>query len=118
MIAATKKKKYLLGRVFTLRTDHRELQYLLSQGESKQTPSRLEIRREKLACFNYKTEFNSGENNQLADWLSRSSTKIDHKESPLKEEYVINEVESRITDNPLYYSEKMKALVQVIKAEQ
>ena len=31
---------------------------------------------------------------------------------------MINEVESRITDNPLYYSEKMKSLVQVIKADQ
>ena len=40
--AANKMKKYLLGREFTLRTDHRALQYLLSQGESKRTASPLE----------------------------------------------------------------------------
>ena len=86
-VAATQKlRKYLLGRKFVLRTDHKALVSLLSQVLSKRRESRIERWRGKLSCFDYTVEYIQGQNNQIADWLSRYASPIDHNEVPLKEE--------------------------------
>ena len=109
-------RKYLLGRKFILKTDHRALVSLLSQRSAKTSSARTERWREKVSCFNYDVEYIKGTDNQLADWLSRSATKVDHCEIPLKEEYVINMVRKHedLREIP-GYEEDLKLLVKIIK---
>ena len=109
-VAATQKlRKYLLGRSFILRTDHKALVTLLSQVLSKRTESRIERWREKLSYFDYIVEYIQGQNNQMADWLFRSAGPVDHEEIPLKEEFVINEILRRHGGQvPEYSAELMK----------
>jgi hypothetical protein len=115
--ACEKMKKYLLGRRFTLRTDHRALVYLLSQKSSKTTSSRVERWREKLSCFDYVVELVKGQNMGMADWLSRSPSTVDHEEHPLKEEFVINEVRSVLKKTGFAYAEAFKRLVVLVKSD-
>ena len=74
----TKLRKYLLGRPFTLKADYRILVTLLSQSKIERTISRIERWREKLAGFDYKVVFIKDKENEIVDWLSRSSGEISH----------------------------------------
>ena len=85
----------------------------LSKVLSKRTKSRIGRWREKLSCFDYTVEYIQGQNNQIADWLSRSASPIDHDEVPLKEEFVINEILKRHGGpTPRYEAE----LIEVVSA--
>ena len=109
-VAATQKLwKYLLDRSFILRTDHKALVTLLPHALSKRTESSIERWRGKLSCFDYTMEYIQGQNNQIADWLSRSAGPVDHEEISLKEECVINEILKRHDGQvPEYSAELMK----------
>ena len=65
--AVTKMKKYLLGRTFTLKTDHRALETLLSQKKANKTSARTERWREKVSQFDYNVEYIKGADNEIAD---------------------------------------------------
>ena len=111
-----KLRKYLLGRKFILRTDHRALISLLSQRSCKTSSARTERWREKVSCFDYDIEYVKGKDNEIADWLSRSTEITDHTVLPLKEEYVINEVRARMS-YPVapVYSKELKQLTEIIE---
>ena len=116
-VAAMKKfQKYLLGRKFTLRTDHKALTTLLGKGKTKISSARTERWREKISMFDYKVEYIKGKENTIADWLSRSSKDTTHDEVPLKEEYVMNEVR-KTGQQRLHYNNKMKRLVKIIRED-
>ena len=114
--AMEKCRKYLLGRRFILKTDHRALVSLLSQRSTKTSSARTERWREKVSCFDYEVEFIKGTDNNIADWLSRSATTVDHREVPLKEEFVINVVkqDAGLREIP-EYEDEMKILVKIVK---
>ena len=54
--------------------------------------ARTERWREKISTYDYHVEVIPGVENKIADWLSRSSQQVDHRELPLIEEYVVNAV--------------------------
>ena len=114
-VSAIKKlRKYLLGRHFTLETDHRSLVTLLSQDKVKTTIARVERWREQLSLYNYTVKYLPGKENEIADWLSRSAVKHDHQEVELKEEYVINALKKESAEVN-EYSEEMKQIAHAIK---
>ena len=113
--AVTKLRKYLIGRHFTLQTDHRALQTLLSQTKIKRTLARIERWREKLSCFDYSIEYIKGEDNNIADMLSRTASETDHKEVPLKEELVINSINVEKPSFSSNYENNLKRLAEIIK---
>ena len=65
--------KYLVGREFTLFTDHRPLLKILGRYEGVPTlaVTRLQRRALLLSAYNYKLEFKSGVDNKEADLLTR-----------------------------------------------
>ena len=63
-------EKFLLGRKFTLRTDHKPLQSLLKPANRRQS-SKFERWREWLSHFDFETVYLPGAQNQTADALSR-----------------------------------------------
>ena len=108
-------KKYLMGRNFVLRTDHRALIALVGQNTTKVSSARTERWREKIACFNFSVEYIRGKDNSIADWLSRSSVVVDHEETPLSEEFVINEVKSRLEGTILEYGVELNEVLRIIE---
>ncbi|XP_030479409.2 uncharacterized protein LOC115696659 [Cannabis sativa] len=66
--AVTKWRQYLLGRHFTIRTDHKSLKELLTQVI--QTPEQQQVLR-KLIGFHFSIEYKAGKENSVADALSR-----------------------------------------------
>lgn len=66
--AVRKFRQYLHGRPFTLRTDHASLQWLQS---ARMENSKLERWALRLQEFDYTVEYIKGENNTVADHLSR-----------------------------------------------
>ncbi len=74
-------EKFLLGRPFTLRTDHQALTTLLNNPESKRQSSKFQRWKERLAEFDYKLEYIPGPQNQIADYLSRIHDKSGRPES-------------------------------------
>ena len=64
-------EKLLLGRRFTLRTDHQSLLTLLTAPNSKRQTAKFERWKERLAAFDYTIEYLPGPRNQAADSLSR-----------------------------------------------
>ncbi|XP_031339506.1 uncharacterized protein K02A2.6-like [Photinus pyralis] len=70
--------QYLMGQQFTIQTDHRPLVSIL--GETKGIPqmaaSRLQRWSAFLSGFSYKLEYIKGENNNVADMLSRHPVDI------------------------------------------
>ena len=50
----------------------------------------------------------------MADWLSRSTSSVDHEEAPLMEEYVVNEVKKRLDGSPFEYDSEMKEVLRTI----
>ena len=115
--AMVKFRKYLLGRHFTLQTDHKALETLLAQDKSTRTAARVERWRERVACFSYDVEYIKGETNEMADWLSRSAEETMHRETPLKEEYVVNQIENDLEyeNDPTKYGNWMIRLSQIVK---
>ena len=56
-----------------------------------------------------------GQDNPIADWLSRSENTIDHEDIPLKEEYVLNSVLQRVGGSPHEYGPELRELVEAVK---
>ena len=73
VFGVTKFRQYLLGRHFTLLTDHKPLITLM--GEHKPVPQLASARIKQwsllLAAYNYTIEFIPGKQNVYADFLSR-----------------------------------------------
>ena len=70
-------EKLLLGRRFTLQTDHQALQALLSNPTSKRQSSKFCRWRERLSHFDYTVKYLPGKDNQMADALSRLWARAD-----------------------------------------
>ncbi len=64
-------EKFLLGRPFTLRTDHQALTTLLNNPQGKRQSSKFQRWKERLAEFDYSMEYVPGHENKVADYLSR-----------------------------------------------
>ena len=64
-------EKFLRGRHFTLRTDHKPLLQLLHSPTSKRQSAKFERWRERLGHFDFSTEYLPRPLNQVADDLSR-----------------------------------------------
>ena len=116
--AMTKLKKYLLEIHFVLQTDHRALESLLSQKPNKRSMARTERWREKLGCFDYTVEHIRGQDNVIADCLSRKAEKIDHKEVALNEEFVINSIKDNCPEVAQEYGTKMKEITKIIETNE
>ena len=73
IFGVTKFRQYLLGRKFTVQTDHRPLLKLLGSNES--VPSLVSARLKKwklvLTAYDYEIQYLPGKENVLADFLSR-----------------------------------------------
>ena len=89
---------------------------LLSQEKIRQTTARIERWRERLSCFNYTIQYIPGKTNEIADWLSRSPSKIDHEEIVLKEELVINALDKQKA-NTKHYSNEFIELAEAIEKD-
>ena len=48
-----------------------------------------------MSIYDYDVEFVRGVDNEMADWLFRSTNRIDHLEETLKWKFVINKVKTR-----------------------
>lgn len=66
--AIRKWRPYLLGKPFTVRTDHKSLKYLLEQRITTPAQTR---RLPKILGYDYKIEYKRGTENQAANSLSR-----------------------------------------------
>ena len=64
-------EKYLLGRHFTIRTDHGSLRTLLTQHTSSRKSAKFGRWLERLSRFDYNIQHIRGEHNYMADALSR-----------------------------------------------
>ena len=82
--------QYLFGRPFTIKSDHKPLQYLL--GENKGIPSMASARVQRwaltLSAYNYKVQYVPGRDHANADVFSRLPLPVQPKEVPLPEELV------------------------------
>ncbi|GFN96936.1 integrase core domain protein [Plakobranchus ocellatus] len=66
-------KKYLLGRHFTLRTDHSSLASLLRSTTDSRKSAKFTRWLDRLSPFDYTVEYRQGKDNLVADALSRLS---------------------------------------------
>ena len=84
IFGVTKFHKYLVGRKFTIHTDHKPLMYLF--GEHKQIPSTVSARVTRwalqLSGYNYSVSYKPGTEIANADGLSRLPLPITSKELP------------------------------------
>ena len=64
-------EKYLLGRTFTLRSDHQPLMSLLQKASNKRQSSKFGRWAERLAEFDFKFEYKKGSENVVPDAISR-----------------------------------------------
>ena len=82
--------QYLFGRPFTIKSDHKPLQYLL--GEKKGIPSMASARVQRwaltLSAYNYKVQYVPGREHANADVFSRLPLPVQPKEVPMPEELV------------------------------
>ena len=115
--AVTRLRKYLLGCRFILQTDNRPLKTLLSQTKARRTIARIERWCEKLSCFDYEVEYLKGEDNFMTDWFSRSPKGVDHEETHLKEEIVINAINTK-ADRHYTYSDEFSELAYAVREDQ
>ena len=69
-------EKYLLGRHFILRTDHQALKTLLHQFGNGRKSGKFARWFERLQIFNYTIEYVKGENNVVADAMSRLASNV------------------------------------------
>ena len=65
--------------------------------------------------YDYHVEVIPEVEKKIADWLSRSSRQVDHRELPLIEEYVVNAVRQRVAVMSHEYGPEYRDLVEVIK---
>ncbi len=76
--------KYLLGKAFTLRTDHAGLTSILgNEQHNKRTTDKFARYRERLEAFDFKPEYLKGEENAVADALSRLTTTEAQRDAPI-----------------------------------
>ena len=68
-------EKYLLGRPFTLQTDHSALKTLLTSRASRRESSKFPRWLDRLLTFDFKPEYIKGAENKVADALSRLVTR-------------------------------------------
>jgi hypothetical protein len=87
---------FLLGRHFVVLTDHANLQYLQSQDVGKVARWALYLQ-----AFDFKLIYIKGENNQVADWLSRALP-LDVDDDELIEKMVV----------PVYLAEEQRRVVE------
>ena len=92
-------EKFLLGRRFTLRTDHQALTTLLRQYGHGRKSGKFARWFERLSVFDYKIEYRKGSQNQVADYLSRLTSKA--TELGVPEPQVDNRVVKAVTENGL-----------------
>ena len=71
---------YLLGKKFVLRTDHQALKALLLKPGNKHQSAKFQRWFDRLSQFNFTVEYKKGNENQVADVLSRMPSK--DKEPP------------------------------------
>ncbi len=64
-------EKFLLGRHFLLRTDHMALKRLLTSHKTKRESAKFYRWQERLSAFDYKVAYHPGNQNHVADALSR-----------------------------------------------
>lgn len=76
---------YLLGRHFTLRTDHQSLVSLLSSQGTGRRPLHFTRWSERLLRYNYTVEYRKGSENQVADALSRLSVPCPSEKASFEE---------------------------------
>jgi transposase InsO family protein len=69
--ACEKWEKFLLGRHFTLRTDHRPLTFLLKKHWQGRQSAKFVRWNDRLAQFDFQIEYRPGAENDVADFLSR-----------------------------------------------
>ena len=83
--------QYLFGRSFTIKSDHKPLQYLL--GEKKGIPSmaseRVQCWALTLSAYDYRVQYVPGKEHANADLLSRLPLPEQPKEIPMPEELVL-----------------------------
>ena len=68
-------EKYLLGRHFTLRTDHQALTTLLTRHGKGRKSGKFSRWFTRLSAFDYSVEYRHGVDNQVADYMSRLNSK-------------------------------------------
>ena len=93
------------------------LETLLSQGNCGRTGARIERCRERLSCYDYDVEYIKGADNEIASPPSRSAIPSNHEETPLADEFVINEIADRLDGNSFDYKEELKDLPRIISEE-
>lgn len=71
MLACEHWEHLLLGRQFTLRTDHQALTSILSHGKDRRQTSKFLRWKERLEAFDFILEYIPGPHNAVADYLSR-----------------------------------------------
>jgi hypothetical protein len=74
--------KFLLGRHFTLKTDHASLTSILTQHTSRRKSAKFTRWLERLSQFDYNVVHIKGENNVIADFLSRLPLDGQHATNP------------------------------------
>ena len=97
--ACTKFQIYLLGKQFTVHTDHKPLVFIFNKPKSE-NPYRVERMRLKLQGFNFEVKYVKGSQNPI-DYLSRKPrelTEHDRKESKLFEKHVNWVISSGLPD--------------------
>ena len=67
-----------------------------------------------MSLYNYTIQYIPGNTNEIADWLSRSSKKIDHEDIILKEELVINSLDVSQKKDTKLYSKEFLELAEAI----
>ena len=85
--ACEKWNTYLWGRKFTLRTDHQALVTLLSKGSDRQA-MRIARWSCRLMRYNYDVEYKRGDENKVADCLSRLPLRANENEYDTEDEVI------------------------------
>ncbi len=90
VVAVEKFEKFLLGRKFTLRTDHEALKTLLKQRGKGRESGKFTRWAERLAFFDFQPEYKKGSKNFVADYLSRVPSEPPAEEDPIDQIVVRN----------------------------
>ena len=93
-------EKFLLGRHFTLRTDHQALTTLLRSYGKGRKAGKFARWFERLSNFNYTIEFRRGKDNKVADALSRLHMKASELGVP---DYTVSKMISTVTEHGLSF---------------
>eukprot|EP00117_Sycon_ciliatum_P015218 scpid18577/ scgid6200/ Retrotransposable element Tf2 155 kDa protein type 1 len=119
VFGANKFRQYLLGKSFTLRTDHKPLLSLFDPHNAVPTltSTRLKKWRLVLSAYDYRLEFVKGKENIFADYLSRKPTmNVPSVEESVTEEILHFETENILTaDTVATETRKDPTLTQVMQ---